>query len=109
MNKFSKPFAAVALAMAIPAAFANSGSVWVGGEAGFAPHASQSQDNAALPSAHQHRYVDVGRERVRTHVDDRVSSQVNRQGDESNRMRAMGNSGQAPAWPGAQDLMGGPN
>lgn len=129
MNNISKLIAAAALsAAAIPAAFATSGSTWVGGEIGFQSHPSQSQASREQVQAaaqrggnttadgydvvggelgyapHQHRYV--------------TAADGQRQHADSYPARSMGAApapalsapaGARPAWPSAQDLMGGPN
>jgi hypothetical protein len=129
MNNISKLVAAAALsAAAIPAAFATSGSTWVGGEIGFTSHPTQSQASRSQVqegaqqrgattadgydvvggelgyAPHQHRYV--------------TAADGQRQHADSYPARSLGAApapppsapaGTRPSWPSAQDLMGGPN
>lgn len=130
MNNISKLIAAAALsAAAIPAAFAASGSTWVGGEIGFQNHPTQSQASREQVQAgaqqargqttadgydvvggelgyapHQHRYVSTANGQ-RQHAD----SYPERAIGAAPAPALSAPAGTRPGWPTAQDLMGGPN
>lgn len=58
---FQKCVLAIAVALAaVPAAFANTGSAWVGGEAGFEAHASQAGKTRAKVLAELEDFVRNG-------------------------------------------------
>lgn len=125
MRNISKIIAAAAFAAAaIPAAFADSGSTWVGGEAGFASHPAQSgltreqvraelaqfvRDGGSLASGeldfkqpHQHAYAD--RDGRRVHDDSAATM-----GNSAASFTAPAAPAAALSWTERQDLIGGPN
>lgn len=125
MRNISKIIATAALAAAaIPAAFAGSGSTWVGGEAGFATHPVQTgltraqvraelaqfvRDGGSLASGerdykqpHQHAYAN--RDGRRVHDDSAATM-----GNSSASLYAPAAPVAARSWTERQDLIGGPN